>query len=638
MAEKTSLLSKVRRGIHKVLAPGSPFPTLPEGEGTSTVRRGIQKVLAPGSPFPTLPEGERPELLAEDTGRGLVENFKTPTEPFVRQEGGGPIALDAKLTPNEKAMLANELKNMGRFARHIAVKGVESFLYPAVATADLLTIFGNDIVQGLTGKKVGKTASERVQKLQERYGPLTGGAAAVAQGVGEGVAVGAFGAQVGAIWEALGKKAPGLYVLEVQKLHLEDLNTDLNTLVEDHTFYHQQLGKAAETPHMSVYHDSLTDRLATELDLPAPVLQEDYARVWREAMRNTDPEASANFPSFSGEEAIRVVKDAPPIAQRTPAESTAIYRYENARTYTVTDQWTDFKEGVIRDLRRVNVPEETLDSVRTLPRNGATIADFADEVSNNVAFDDDVVPILRSWNQEVSVARDIYKQLRADGTWKGSTSSSVLEMEKAFADTGSQLPQSNALVASKLRETANLYSKRGDVNRFTAYNRAADLVTTKGAPDLADLAIEGSQAIQEAFEGQGGIGKQISSHIEDIVETGTFPEYEALQQSVPLGEESSLVDFNGKQMTPKAAEFLEGWVEKTRQQIADEGKLRDVVSSSHKVDGEVVKTFSVKIAANDGSELSVGIQPNATIFKNAGIAGELSKLVQDVKWFKKLLK
>jgi DNA polymerase/3'-5' exonuclease PolX len=103
-----------------------------------------------------------------------------------------------------------------------------------------------------------------------------------------------------------------------------------------------------------------------------------------------------------------------------------------------------------------------------------------------------------------------------------------MDME-ASVFTAKGVPDVNLRASKSLLEASKLYEARGDAGRASAYARASKLLTQKGAVDISDiLEAEGPEGLMRAFKGQGGIGKSISSHLEDFVDQGSWPERDRL--------------------------------------------------------------------------------------------------------------
>lgn len=209
---------------------------------------------------------------------------------------------------------------------------------------------------------------------------------------------------------------------------------------------------------------------------------------------------------------------------QTQAEKIAAYRVESGQKFNSNDQWDTYKEGVIRDLRRQGVPETSITQIRDLPRALIPREKFSKYLYQSTQLPAKVKPILEAWQNEITNAHIQYQHLSAgrDFTWVEGRESPVAKMERSIFATN-RAAAANDTVAEQLREAARLYSESGEVWKAKAYERAADLVTSKGAPNLIKLMEKGgASAIQDAYKGQGGIGSGISQRIEDFLSTGEF--------------------------------------------------------------------------------------------------------------------
>ena len=204
------------------------------------------------------------------------------------------------------------------------------------------------------------------------------------------------------------------------------------------------------------------------------------------------------------------------------AEKVAAYRYEQGKKYGVNEQWDSFKEGVIKDLRRQGLDEDTVGKIRSLPRGSVGQDDFADHLYKSVKVPKTSKAILNAWQEEVSEAGFQYQSLSRKGDFvrvEGKPSA-LAEMEKNVFSS-SRAADPNKAVAEMLREQSKMYTDPKDSFRAKAYERAADIVSQKGAPNLIGLMEKGgATAIMDAFKGQGGIGSGISGRIEEFLSSG----------------------------------------------------------------------------------------------------------------------
>lgn len=272
---------------------------------------------------------------------------------------------------------------------------------------------------------------------------------------------------------------------------------------------------------MSKYHKDLTNRVGKELGFEDAVLDEDYANIWHKAGSKLD-----DLPAGKGP--FRDVDTKP----ETVAEKEAAYRWTQKRTFNLNDQWDAYKRGVIKDLRRLGVDEQGIQMVKELPRGSAPREGFAQYLYKSAQLPATAKPILQAWQAEIEDAYIQFQHLSRGDTFtraEGAVSPVAKMNENLFASSRS----ANGTVADALRETADLYEGRGDMGRATAYNRAADIITTKGAPNLVKLAEKGEGAIVDAFKGQGGIGQSIEKDIFEIMSGGSSEKLDALRTRVP---------------------------------------------------------------------------------------------------------
>lgn len=436
------------------------------------------------------------DLLVEDKFKEkpgkIVDDIVQMSRRFAEQFSGKPV--------DEAAI--NVLK-----------AGVQAAVAPFTTTAGLLKDFGRDVA-GEPGGMWDKRAAR-----DEKYGPVTGAVLSGIEGASKGAAVAAAGAMTGQAykaWEAAGSPL-GAYVEPIQKARLKDPKTSFEELLKDHDDYHRSLGTRAEGP-MSKYHKDLAARLAKEKGFAEPVLDEDYENLFHQLGSKLD-----DMPRGKGP--FREVTSKP----ETAAEKMAAYRFQQKRTFTIDDQWDAYKESVIKDMRRLGIDEERIATVKDIARYTTPRENFAQYLYKSADLPATAKPILEAWQREVTNAYVQFQNLSrgADFTRAEGAVSPVAKMEsKLFASSRS----ANSGIADTLRETASLYEGRGDMGRATAYNRAADLITSKGSPNLVKLVEKGgADAVKEAFKGQGGIGSSMAQHIEDIVSEGTFPELKALK-------------------------------------------------------------------------------------------------------------
>jgi len=436
--------------------------------------------------------------------------------------------------PGSNEFSQGVLQNTGRFAGEVLKQGAQGAAYPFTATAGLLKDLGKDVVSGVTGA-AGMQPPEWSQGgywdktgiKVERYGPITATGMNAVEGLTKGGAAATAGAMSGqayGAWKAAGQPLPGAgYVEPIQRQRVRDPKTPVKDLIKDHEDYHRQLGTKGEGK-LSQYHEELSQRIAAEKGLPKPVLDEDYENLFLK-----ENQALKDLPHAKGP--FREVKNKPDILEQTEAEKTALYRYEYKRTYTASDQWDDFKSGVVQDLRRAGASDEAIQAVKELPMSSK--GKFG-RVLKMEGMPDNADKIFEAWKGEIEEATSIFSKLKSGKPMGRAAAAPVTDMRKSvFA---SSRPGSvNAGVADAFREAGKLYAQQGDVARAGAYNKIADLMTSRGAPNLADLAEKGPEAILNAFKGKG-LGERSADRIVQFLSEGTFDELEALRLRFPKAQ------------------------------------------------------------------------------------------------------
>lgn len=88
----------------------------------------------------------------------------------------------------------------------------------------------------------------------------------------------------------------------------------------------------------------------------------------------------------------------------------------------------------------------------------------------------------------------------------------------------------NEEIADHLEEMGMLYEMAGVGFKPRAYERAAEAVRA-WSDDVAALYEEEGE---KGLDGIPGVGKGIAEHIRELLETGSFPEYERLHRKVPV--------------------------------------------------------------------------------------------------------
>jgi len=89
---------------------------------------------------------------------------------------------------------------------------------------------------------------------------------------------------------------------------------------------------------------------------------------------------------------------------------------------------------------------------------------------------------------------------------------------------------SNARVAELLNEMAALYEMEGEPFKPRAYERAALSVEARSEPLYETFSKGGPTALKDI----PGIGMGIAAHIAELLERGTFSEYERLKKKTPV--------------------------------------------------------------------------------------------------------
>lgn len=111
------------------------------------------------------------------------------------------------------------------------------------------------------------------------------------------------------------------------------------------------------------------------------------------------------------------------------------------------------------------------------------------------------------------------------------------------------LTMSNKAIAKVLKLTADLLEIKGESPfKISAYQRAARGIETLGEP-VEEFARKGLLGEIQ------GVGTSTKQAIKDILETGTFPELDSLQKSIPDGVQKML---NIKGVGPKKVQFF--WI------------------------------------------------------------------------------
>jgi len=155
---------------------------------------------------------------------------------------------------------------------------------------------------------------------------------------------------------------------------------------------------------------------------------------------------------------------------------------------------------------------------------------------------------------------------------------------------------SNQDIAERLEEMGILYEIAGVQFKPRAYERAASVIAGYGE-EVADIYKEGGK---KALDGIPGVGKGIAEHIESLLKTGTFPEYEKLHRKYPV-QVRELVSVEG--VGPKTVKLL--WKAlgiKTLYQLrvaAKQGKLAKVKGLGKKTEENILESIKFLSAEGD---------------------------------------
>jgi len=153
---------------------------------------------------------------------------------------------------------------------------------------------------------------------------------------------------------------------------------------------------------------------------------------------------------------------------------------------------------------------------------------------------------------------------------------------------------SNARVAELLNEMAALYEMEGEPFKPRAYERAALSVEARSEPLYETFSKGGPAALRDI----PGVGTGIAAHIAELLESGTFSEYERLKKKTPVNI-TELVAVEG--IGPKTVKTL--W-EKLKiknldelEKAAKEGKLRDISGFGEKSEEKILKGIAFRRTA-----------------------------------------
>jgi DNA polymerase (family X) len=147
----------------------------------------------------------------------------------------------------------------------------------------------------------------------------------------------------------------------------------------------------------------------------------------------------------------------------------------------------------------------------------------------------------------------------------------------------------NREVARVLRETAQLLEIDGAlIGRYRSYEKAAELIAS-----LAE-SIEAMARDPEKLEELPGIGERMAEHIREILSTGDYALRKKLLQKYPLQilEVLTLQSLGPKKALILWREFQCCSVEQV-EQLAREGKLRDLAGFGEKTEQNILKAVEV---------------------------------------------
>src|ERR1700680_2647117 len=147
----------------------------------------------------------------------------------------------------------------------------------------------------------------------------------------------------------------------------------------------------------------------------------------------------------------------------------------------------------------------------------------------------------------------------------------------------------NREVARILRETSKLLEIDGAlIGRYRSYDRAADLVSSLTEP-VEELARD-----PKKLTALPGIGVRMAEHIREILETGDLGQRKELLQKYPV-EILGLLDLPS--LGPKKAcllwEAFQASTVAQVEQLAREGKLRDLPGFGKKTEENILKSIEV---------------------------------------------
>lgn len=147
---------------------------------------------------------------------------------------------------------------------------------------------------------------------------------------------------------------------------------------------------------------------------------------------------------------------------------------------------------------------------------------------------------------------------------------------------------SNQDIANRLEDMGMLYEMSGVQFKPAAYYRAASVIASYDDKVSAIYKAGGKKALDEI----PGVGKGIAKHIEEMLKTGTFPEYKKLHRKVPVNVRE-LTSIEG--VGPKTVKLL--WKAlgiRTLAQLrtaAKQGRLADVKGLGKKTEENILENI-----------------------------------------------
>jgi DNA polymerase (family 10) len=189
----------------------------------------------------------------------------------------------------------------------------------------------------------------------------------------------------------------------------------------------------------------------------------------------------------------------------------------------------------------------------------------------------------------------------------------------------------NREVARVLRETAQLLEVDGAIiGRYRSYEKAAELIASL-AESIEDLAGD-----PEKLEELPGIGERMAEHIREILSTGDYSLRKKLLKKYPL---TILEMLTLQSLGPKKALIL--WREfkcctvEHLEQLAREGKLRDLAGFGEKTEENLLKAievfkktagrFTIPTAEHEAAKLIAYIQRYGKAIASITPAGSLRR-------------